>query len=192
MVRKDICPEPFGEGLKGLASCSIASQNMRCVQLTGSCGVQSLAWKSYTAISRAQVLKYGLVSRKEKNSRSVVFCISKGYEAAEVALRSRLAKLMFHLYMDRLKLYYKAKRKVRFGIVWKVLNTTVVRQCGAMEVASQSCLFGKTTEVLSGTELLARQTGDWRTISTMWQWKSHHYKKAALKVTRTVVRRFSG
>ena len=41
----------------------------------------------------AKVLKYGLVSRKEKNSRSVVFCIPKGYGAAEVALRGRLATL---------------------------------------------------------------------------------------------------
>ncbi len=40
-----------------------------------------------------KVQKHGLVSRKEKNSRSVVFCISKGYEAAEVALRGRLATL---------------------------------------------------------------------------------------------------
>lgn len=90
---KRYTPRAVRWGIKGLASCSIASQNMRCVQLTGSCGVRSLAWKSYTAISRAQVLKYGLVSRKEKNSRSVVFCFPKGNEAAEVALRGRLATL---------------------------------------------------------------------------------------------------
>lgn len=40
-----------------------------------------------------QVQKHGLVSRKEKDSRSVVFCIPKEYEAAEVALRGRLATL---------------------------------------------------------------------------------------------------
>lgn len=40
-----------------------------------------------------RVQKHGLVSRKEKDSRSVVFCISKGYGAAEVALRGRLATL---------------------------------------------------------------------------------------------------
>jgi len=109
--RMDCCYGPKGYmprasrwGLKGLASCSIASQNMRCVQWTGSCDVRSFAWKSYTAILRAQVLKYGLVSRKEKNSRSVVFCFPKGNEAAEVALRGRLPTLRFKL-MDRLKLY---------------------------------------------------------------------------------------
>ena len=41
----------------------------------------------------AQVQKHGLVSRKEKDSRSVVFCFPKGNEAAEVALRGRLATL---------------------------------------------------------------------------------------------------
>lgn len=45
------------------------------------------------AMQWAKVQKHGLVSRKEKDSRSVVFCISKGYGAAEVALRGRLATL---------------------------------------------------------------------------------------------------
>lgn len=147
---KRYTPRAVRWGIKGLASCSIASQNMRCVQLTGSCDVRSLAWKSYTAISRAKVLKYGLVSRKEKNSRSVVFCISKGYGAAEVALRGRLAIL-------------------RFPIIWNIDWNSIIQNAksasascerclipprkegGAMEAASQSCLFGKTTEVLSGT-----------------------------------------
>ena len=40
-----------------------------------------------------RVQKHGLVSRKEKDSRSVVFCFPKGNEAAEVALRGRLATL---------------------------------------------------------------------------------------------------
>jgi hypothetical protein len=53
-----------------------------------------------------KVQKHGLVSRKEKDSRSVVFCISKGYEAAEVALRGRLATLRFPIILEyRLKLY---------------------------------------------------------------------------------------
>ena len=65
---------------------------MKYVQLTSSYYVRP-ARKGYVAISRAQVLKYGLVSRKEKDSRSVVFCFPKGNEAAEVALRGRLATL---------------------------------------------------------------------------------------------------
>lgn len=40
-----------------------------------------------------RVQKHGLVSRKEKDSRSAVFCFPKGNEAAEVALRGRLATL---------------------------------------------------------------------------------------------------
>ena len=48
-------------------------------------------------ILRARVLKYGLVSRKEKDSRSAVFCIPKGYEAAGAALRDRfIATLCFN------------------------------------------------------------------------------------------------
>lgn len=45
-------------------------------------------------MSRVKVRKHGLVSRKEKNSRSVVFCFPKGNEAAEVALRGRLQTLI--------------------------------------------------------------------------------------------------
>lgn len=49
----------------------------------------------------AQVQKHGLVSRKEKDSRSAVFRISKGYEAAGAALRGRFAicimVMQFHL-----------------------------------------------------------------------------------------------
>ena len=159
-------PRAIRWGLKGLASWALVSQNMRCVQLTGSCGVRSLAWKSYTAISRAQVLKYGLVSRKEKNSRSVVFCFPKGNEAAEVALRSRLATLCFtYIWIDWNSITEQNAKSASASCERCLIPQR--KQCGAMEVASQSCLFGKTTEVLSGTELLARQTGDWWTISTM-------------------------
>jgi len=37
-----------------------------------------------------EVQKHGLVSRKEKGRRSVVFCSPKDYEATGVALLSRL------------------------------------------------------------------------------------------------------
>lgn len=36
---------------------------------------------------KAHWSKYHRVTRKVKDTRSVVFCISKGYEAAEAALR---------------------------------------------------------------------------------------------------------
>ncbi len=81
----------------------------------------------------AQVQKHGLVSRKEKDSRSVVFCISKGYGAAEVALRGRLATLRLAQLVERLSMKEEVagsipvtyiclwmiyrKRKVRFGIM---------------------------------------------------------------------------
>lgn len=48
-----------------------------------------------------KVQKHGLVSRKEKDSRSAVFRISKGYEAAEAALRGRFATLRFtYIWID--------------------------------------------------------------------------------------------
>lgn len=107
----------------------------------------------------AQVQKHGLVSRKEKDSRSAVFRISKGYEAAEAALRGSFATLRFTYIYGQTETLLE-KRKACFGTMLKVLNTTLAIECGATKVASQGCLFGKTTEVLSGTELLARQTGD--------------------------------
>jgi hypothetical protein len=61
-----------------------------------------------------RVQKHGLVSRKEKDSRSVVFCISKGYEAAEVALRGRLTYFAF---IYGIKTQSLQKRKARFGIM---------------------------------------------------------------------------
>ena len=110
----------------------------------------------HSNIKGLQVLKYGLVSRKEKDSRSVVFCFSKGNEAAEVALRGRLATLRLAQLVEHFTINEKVagsipvtyilnryrKRKVRFGTILKVLNTTLAIECGAMEVASQSCLFG--------------------------------------------------
>ena len=54
----------------------------------------------HSNIKGLQVLKYGLVSRKEKNSRSVVFCIPKGYGAAEVALRGRFSNTLRLTYTE--------------------------------------------------------------------------------------------
>ena len=79
-----------------------------------------------------KIQKHGLVSRKEKNSRSVVFCIPKGYGAAEVALRGRLATLRLAQSVEHLSIKQSVigstpitniigilyrKRKVRFGIM---------------------------------------------------------------------------
>jgi hypothetical protein len=82
-------------------------------------------------MSRVRVLKHGLVPRKEKDSRSVVFCFPKGNEAAEVALRSRLATLRLAQLVEHLTINQIVagsipvtyiiidilKRKVRFGIM---------------------------------------------------------------------------
>lgn len=79
-----------------------------------------------------RVQKHGLVSRKEKDSRSVVFCFPKGNEAAEVALRGRLATLRLAQLVEHFTCNERVagsipvtytlwicilKRKVRFGIM---------------------------------------------------------------------------
>ncbi len=59
----------------------------------------------HSNIRGREVSKYGQVSRKEKNSWSVVFRSPKDYEAAVAALRSRLtlrlAQLVELLFMEQ-------------------------------------------------------------------------------------------